>query len=216
VCSAVACSAVTKKANDLTTVTLGSDVLSPVQIERTMMLGPERLPGCLNISLTLPSSNTTVAMQSTDSGCTLTVGQPDLTLFDEQDIEKARNEIGSFDVDGVQSGEIIVQKVELWDADGTPLSLSQYVASLSVQVDGETLLDKTAASALEGNAGVTSQLPDSIIEKLKSSVKNGQPATADVSLTLWLQAQTLTNLPGALKMNLVLQPELEVNLAQAL
>jgi hypothetical protein len=51
---ATGCSAVAKKADELATVSVGADALSAVQIERSMMLGPERLPACLNLSITLP------------------------------------------------------------------------------------------------------------------------------------------------------------------
>lgn len=211
-----ACSAVSDKADEFTTVSVGAEALSPVQIERTVMLGPERLPACLNLSLTLPSSNTTVSMQNTAGGCALSLQQPDITLLDEQEIDKARSQIGPFDVDGVRRGRVSVQQLELWDANGTPLTLSEYVASVSVQVDGDAVLDKTPATDVEGGTQLTRQVPDSLVQKIKDAVKNGQPATADVALTLWLQAQTLTNLPGGLKMNLVLQPELDINVVDAL
>jgi hypothetical protein len=215
---AAACSAVSKKADELVTVSVGADSLSAVQIERSMVLGPAKLPACLDLSITLPSSNTTVAMQNTDAGCTLSLQQPGLTLFDQQEIENARDQVGPFDVDGVRSGKVSLEKLELWGPDGAPLSLSQYVSAISVQIDRQVLLDKSPTSSLllQGDAKLTSQVPDSVIDKLKSAVKSGQPATADVSITLWLQAQTLTDLPGALKLNLVLQPELEVNLVDAL
>jgi len=214
--AAVGCADVSDAASDLTTITVGADALSAVQIERSMALGPERLPACLELSITLPSSNVTVAMQPTAAGCSLTLSQPDLVLFDEQEIARARDEIGSFDVDGVRSGSVTVEKLELWGADGVPLSLAQYVEALSVQVDGQVLLDRTAPAALEAEEGLTRRLPDPLIEKLKASVKNNQAATAEVSVTLWLSGQTLTNLPGSLKLLLVLQPQLEVNVIKAL
>jgi hypothetical protein len=210
------CSNVTDKASDLTTVSVGADTLSAVQIERSMALGPTRLPACLNLSITLPSSKTTVAMQSTDAGCSLSMTQPDLVLFDEPAIERARTQLGAFDVDGIRSGSVSVEKLQLSGADGASLSLSQYVDALSVQVDGQTLLDRTPASALQGDEPLTRRIPNPILEKLKTAVKSHQAATADVSLTLWLHGQTLTDLPGALKLLVVLQPQLEVSLLKAL
>jgi hypothetical protein len=155
-------------------------------------------------------------MQTTDTGCTLSVSQPDLVLLDEQEIEHARDQIGPFDVDGVRSGSVVVKKLELSSGDGTALSLSQYVDALTVQVDGQTLFDRLEPAALEGEPDLTQQLPDSIIEKLKSSLANNQVATADVSIMFWLHGETLTNLPGVLKVLLVLQPQLEVSLIKAL
>jgi len=213
---AMGCNDVSDAAADLTTITVGADALNAIEVERTLTLGPERLPACLNLAITLPASNTTVAMQTTNGSCTLSVGQPGLVLFDEQDIEHAREQVGSFDVDGIRSASVVLENLELSDEDGAPLALAQYVDAITVQVDGQVLLDQVQPAVLEGDAELSRQLPDSIVEKLKGSVKTNQVATADVSLTLWLHGPTLTNLPGKLKMLLVLQPKLEVNLLKAL
>lgn len=210
------CSAIAEKADDLTTISIGADQLSAVQIDQSMTLGEGQLPACLPITITLPSSNITVAMQPTDAGCSLNLHQPDLVLLDQAEIATAREKTKHFDVDGVRSGSVAVEKLELHTADGAPLALSEYVTALSVQVDGQTLLDGITPAALEGETGLKRELPSSIIDKLKTSVKTNQSTTADVSVTLWLQAQTLTNLPGTLKMLVVLQPELEVNIIDAL
>lgn len=210
------CADVTDKASDLTTISVGAGELDAVQVERTMTLGPGPIPACLDISLTLPSSNTTVAMQSTDDGCTLRVTQPGLVLFDQQEIERARDQLGPFDIDGIRSGSVTLNELELSGGDGTALALSQYVDDVSVQVDDQMLLDRTRTADIESDDKLTRQLPGPLMDKLKASVANDRPATADVSVTMWLHGPTLTDLPGSLTMSLVLQPQLEVSLLKAL
>lgn len=211
----VGCGDLTRRADDLVTVSVGEDSLRAVEIDREVMLGPERLPACLDVSITLPSSSTTVAMQNTDAGCALTVQQPDLVLFDQQEIEDAREQIGPFDVDGVRSGRVAIQELLLSTSEGSTLLLSRYVDAVTVEVDGEAVLDRIPATELEDHPELNPKLPDSLIEQLKEAVRNNQPATADVSLTLWLNDQVLTELPGSLKLHLVLQPELQVNIIQS-
>ncbi|MEY4582230.1 MAG: hypothetical protein RL701_6933 [Pseudomonadota bacterium] len=215
---AVGCEAINNTADDLTTISVGVNELSAVQFDKTMDLGQGDVPfpGCLSISVTLPSSHTTVAMLPTANGCSLTVHEPALVLLDEQEIAKAQKAVKGFDVDAVRSGRIELQKLALWRPDGSQLGLAQYIDAVTVQVDGEVLLDRIAPSALEGGADLTRDMPASIIDKLKASVKTSQSTTADISLTLWMHEQNLITLPGTLKLQAVLQPELKVNVVDAL
>lgn len=105
-----------------------------------------------------------------------------------------------------------LQKLELSTAHGSPLRLADYVTFVSVQVDGQVVLDRVAPGELEG---LSRQLPASVIDKLRSSLTNNQVATADIVLTLWLSAQTQLSLPDNLTMLLVLQPLLQVNVVDA-
>ncbi|MET0385874.1 MAG: hypothetical protein ABW321_07940 [Polyangiales bacterium] len=202
---------------ELTSVEVGADALSTVDLEREVTLAPTRLPSCLDVELNEPSSSTTVAMQSTPAGCTLTVHQPDLILLDADEVEKVREASQPFDVDAVRSGSVVVKKLELNDGEGEPLVLSRYVTALSLQVDGETLLDRVNPSLLDEDSDteLTRELPGSVIDKLKTSVDTRQIATTDVALTLYLQEQSLTSLPGQLKLRLVMQPQLAVSLVDA-
>jgi hypothetical protein len=209
------CSNIKNAANDAVTIELGADSLSPIQFDQSVTLGPAKLPACLDASAALPSSETTVALMRTDGGCMLTVTQPNLVLADAQTIARARKAKGSFDVDGVRSGSIELQKLDLSLGDGSALKLSDYIDAVSVEIDGEALLDQTATAELEGNAKLTRELPAPIIAKLKRALTNNQVATADVVLTLWLGGQALTNPPDSLKMLLVLQPTLKVNVVDA-
>jgi len=209
------CGAIEDGVDDLATVGIGREALSEVRIERTVDLGPARLPACLPVSITLPSSNITAALSPTGEGCTLTVRQPDLLLFDQEEIEQARSDVGNFDVSGIRSASVVVDQVEIADADGAPLALSRYISALAAQIDGATLLDRTEPGVLEGDAELTRKLPSSLVDKLKAAVKSNQPVTADVSVTLWLRAEALTELPSMLSMLVVLQPQLEVNVVDA-
>jgi hypothetical protein len=213
--TSLGCGAIKDGVDDLATVGIGRDALSAVRIERSIDLGPARLPACLPVSITLPTSNISATLAPTNEGCTLTVRQPDLQLFDQQEIEQARRDIGDFDVDGVRSASVVVDQVQIAGADAAPLALSRFIDALAVQVDGAQLLDRTAPSAVEGDAELTRKLPSSLVQKLKASVKSNQPVTADVSITLWLRAEALTELPGMLDLLVVLQPQLEVNVVDA-
>jgi hypothetical protein len=208
------CGGVSNAVDELATVEVGTDALPVVQFERSVTLGVDRLPGCLDFSVTLPSSTTMVALANTADGCALTVAQPDLVLIDEQAIERAREQSGPFDVSGIRSGSIELQKLELATAEGAPLSLADYVDALSIQLDSALLLDRVAPSELQGDAQLTRELPSEIIDELKASLTNDQPATAHVVLTLWLR-DSRTELPETVKLLLVLQPQLEVNVVDA-
>jgi hypothetical protein len=211
----VNCASVSDKVDDLATVELGPDVVSPIEIERSVELGAGTVPACLDFSATLPSTNTTVALKNGAKGCELTLGQPDMVLMDEAALERARDESSSFDVSGIRGGSIEIQKLELSTTDGSALKLADYVDAVSVEVDGDTLLDRVAPSELQGDANLTRQLPASVIDKLKASLRNDQVAMADVVLRLWFRGESLPRLPDSLHMLLVLQPTLEVNVVAA-
>jgi len=172
------------------------------------------LLACVPIQLKLKERNATVALQPSAAGCSLTLHQPELVLFDQDEIKQARKKAGPFDVDGIRGGSVALMKLELATGEGEALALSQYVDAISIQIDGIMLLDKMPPEMLQEQ--LQRKLPDDLIAKLKSSVKNDQPAMADVVLTLWLQPQAIQNVPTSLNVSLELQPELEVSLIDAL
>jgi hypothetical protein len=209
------CADVSEAVDDAATVTVGADSLRAVEIERSMRLEAARIPGCLDFSATLPSSDTTVALSNGPMGCALTVEQPDLVLLDEQAIERAREEVGNFDVDGIRSATLEVQSLDLSTADGTPIALSEQVDAITLILDGEVLLDRVAASELQSDAMLARELPASLIDKLKTSLKANRAAKADVVISLWLRSDGLPDLPDTLNMRVVIQPELQVNVVDA-
>jgi hypothetical protein len=105
-------------------------------------------------------------------------------------------------------------QIELLTGENQPLVLEKYVDAVTVAVDGAVLLDRVSPDALQ--EPLKRKLPESLINKLKSAVKSDQPATADLELTLWLNALVITNVPTSLSLSLVLQPELEVSLLEAI
>jgi hypothetical protein len=211
----VGCAGVSEKAADWTTVSLGADSLQAVQIDESVMLAAQPLPACLPIVLNLQKEDATVTLQPSGADCALTLHQPKLVMFDKDEIYKARQKAGPFDVDGIRSGSVELMKLELLDGDRQPLALAQYVDAVTVQVEGETLLDKMSPAEIEREPLVR-QLPTSLIDKLKQAVKTDEVATVDVVLTLWLRADAIPTIPTALSFSLVLQPELEVSLLEAL
>jgi hypothetical protein len=212
----VSCSDLSDAADDIATIDLGGEQLSPIEIERSVELGAARLPACINVGGTVPGSSTTVALMNSPEGCVLTVAEPDMVLADQQTIDRAREEKGAFDVDGIRGGSIELESLQLTAANGSPLDLADYVAALSVEVDGDVLLDRIEPKSLTADAKLTRKLPDPLVEKLKSALANNQPATAELVLKLWLTDRTLADPPDALSMRVVLQPTLEVNVVDAL
>jgi hypothetical protein len=212
----VSCNSLRHTADEIATIDLGADELSPIQIERSVELGPARLPACIDVSGNAPGSSTMVALANSPDGCVLTVNQPDMVLADQQTIERAREEKGSFDVDGIRAGSVELESLKLTAADGSALDLAAYVSAVSVAVDGNVLLDRIDPRSLTGDANPTLDLPDPLVEKLKSALANNQPATAELVLQLWLTQRTLADPPAAFNMQLVLQPKLEVNVVDAL
>lgn len=211
------CDDIRQTADAATTVRIGADQLSSVAIERTVSLPVDSLPICLNVMLTLPPDNTTVRLIKNDSGCALSVDQPDVVLLDQQEIQNARQRTKGFDIDAVRRGSFSLEQVELWTDQGAPLDLARYVDAVSVQLDNQALLDRIAPPMLNGSDGqpLTKPIPATLLDKLKSAVKSNQEAKAEVTLTLILHGETLSDLPAGLKLRVVLQPELEVNVVDA-
>jgi hypothetical protein len=209
------CADVSEAVDDAATVEVGAESLRAVEIERSMSLGIDRIPACLDFSATLPSSNTTVILSNSSTGCSLTVEQPAMVLLDEQAIERAREQSGDFDVDGIRGASLEVQQLELSTAESEPLELSRYVDALTVSVDGEVLLDRVASSELQADTALTRELPTSLLDKLKTALKANEAATADVVIALWLSNDGLVDLPETLRMRVVLQPGLRVNIVDA-
>lgn len=211
----VGCADIRETAADITTITLGSEYIKPVQIDQSVKLSDQPIIACIPIEVALPERNAVVSLQPSAAGCALTLSQPALTLFDKKQIDNAREQAGRFDIDGIRGVSVELMQVELLDADDQPLPLEQYVDAVTVEVDGSVLLDRMAPDVLL-NEQPKRKLPAPLLEKLKTSVKNGQPATADVVLTLWLSSWVIQDVPTALKMTLLIQPELEVSLLEAL
>jgi hypothetical protein len=213
----VGCAAVAETASDITTVSVGSDSLKAVQIEQSVKLVDQPvLPACLPISLDLPDRNAVVALQPSAAGCALVLTQSDLVLLDKAEIEKARDQAGPFDVNGIKTISVSLMKLDLKTGEGATLPLDEYADAVTVEVDGDVLLDKVAPDALQSGETLKRKLPDALVDKLKGAVKSGQAATADIVLTLWLRGAIITNVPSALSFTVTLQPELEVSLLDAL
>jgi hypothetical protein len=211
----VGCADIRESAADITTITLGSKYIQPVEIAQSVKLADQPLVACIPIQIDLPERNAVVSLQPSAAGCALTLRQPGLVLFDKKQIDNARKQAGSFDIDGIRGGSVELMQIELLTGDNQPLPLAKYVDAVTVEVDGSVLLDKMKPAALETEE-LKRKLPDALVEKLKASVKNGQPATADVVLTLWLSGLVIQDVPTSLNMTLVIQPELEVSLLEAL
>jgi hypothetical protein len=213
----VSCADLRETADATTSVRLGAEALSPIDIERSMTLGVDSLPICLDVMVTLPPDNTIVRLNKTNNSCALTVSQPGMTILNQQEVQKARQRSGNFDIDAVRRGSVTLEQVELWTDEGAPLDLGRYVDAVSVSIDNESLLDRVPPASLLEDDGdpITRPLPANLLNKLKTNVKANQPATADVSLTLILHGETLSGLPGGLKLRVVMQPQLEVNVVDA-
>jgi hypothetical protein len=206
------CHAASSAVDDAITVEVGAESLQAVEMDRSITLDGARIPDCLDFNATVALTNTTVALNNTPRGCTLTVEQPDLVLLDEHAIERARQEAGDFDVDGIRSASLELQTLELSTAEGTPLALSQYLDAITLIVDGEIVLDRVSASELQA-AALARELPEPLMEDLKASVKANEAARADVVISLWLR--TPSELPDTLRMRVVIQPTLQVNVVDA-
>lgn len=210
----VGCADIRETAANITTITLGSDSLSAVKIEQSVKLADQPLIACIPIQLQLEQQNATVSLQPSAAGCALTLNQPGLVLLDKKQIEQARKQVGSFDIDGIRGGSVELMQIELLTGEGQALELEKYVDAVTVAVDGAVLLDKVSPDALQ--EPLKRKLPDALIDKLKNAVKRDQPASADIELTLWLNALVITDVPTSLSLSLELQPELEVSLLEAI
>jgi len=208
------CADLRETADATTTIRL-DDELSPVEIERTVVLGVDSLPLCLDVSLMLPGQTTTVALKRTSDTCAFTVTQPDLLILNQQEVENARRQSGNFDIDAIRRGSVSLLQLELWTDQGAVLDLSRYVDAVSVQIDNDVVLDRVTPEALMSAEPVSRPLPANLLNKLKTAVKSNQEAKAKVSLILILAGETLSDLPAGLKLRVVLQPQLEVNVIDA-
>jgi hypothetical protein len=209
------CAAASDAVDDAITVEVGAESLKAVEMDRSIVLPGTRIPACLDFSATLPSSTTTLTLSNRSMGCSLTIDQPALMLLDEHAIERAREQAGDFDVDGIRGATLELETLDLSTADGARLELSQHVDAVTLVVDGEVLLDHVAASELQADARLTRKLPAPLIDKLKTSLEANQAATADVAISLWLRGSRLADLPDMLNMHLVMQPKLQVNVVDA-
>ena len=208
----VACAA----AEDLVTINIGAGDLQTVKIDQSLQIGDTpQIPSCIPIPITLSQDNASAELMPVAGGCALTLSQTDLVIVDQNEVENARKQAGPFDIDGITGARVELMKLSLQNQDGSALPLAQYVDAVTVQVDNDTVLDKTAASELQNNTP-KADLPDALVNKLKSAVKSNHPATADVKITFWLDGAKLLQLPTALSISAVIQPELDVNVIKAL
>jgi hypothetical protein len=206
------CAATSDAVDDAVTVEVGAESLQAVEMDRSITLDGARIPDCQDFNATIPVTNTTVVLRKSPGGCTLSVQQPDLVLLDEHAIERARAKAGNFDVNGIRSCTLQLQRFDLSTADGAALALSQYIDGITLVIDGEIVLDHVSASELQA-AVLARKLPAPLMEKLKAAVKANQAAAADVEFSLWLRAPA--ELPDTLDMHVVLQPTLQVNVIDA-
>jgi hypothetical protein len=203
-------------AEDLVTINLGAGDLQTVKIEQSLKIGDTpQIPSCIPIPITLSQANASAELEPVADGCALTLSQTDLVIVDQKEVENARKKAGPFDIDGITGAHVELLKLNLLNEDGSTLPLAQYVDAVTVQVDNQVVVNKIAASALQ-NDTPKADLPDSLVDKLKSAVKANHPATAAVKITFWLDGAKLLQLPTALSVSAVIQPELDVNVIKAL
>ena len=210
----VGCADIRDTAEDISTVTLGDDFIQPVEIDQSVALTDQPLVACIPIQIDL-QENASVSLQPSSAGCALTLRQPELVLFNKKQIDDARAQVGAFDIDGIRAASVELMQIKLRSGDGQALPLDHYADAVTLEVDGAVLLDKIAPDTLQ-TAPVKRELPSALLAKLKSSIKNGQPAQAEIVLTLWLRGVVIQDVPTSLDITLVLQPELKVSLLKAL
>jgi len=206
------CAVASDAVDDAVTVEVGAESLQAVEMDRSITLDGARIPDCLDFDATVPLTNTTVMLRKSPGGCTLAVQQPDLVLLDEHAIDRAREKAGNFDVDGIRSCTLELQRFDLSTANGAALALAEYLDGITLIIDGEVVLDHVSASELQA-AALARRLPARLMEKLKTAVKANQAAVADVEFSLWLRAPV--DLPDTLDMHVVMQPTLQVNVIDA-
>jgi hypothetical protein len=203
-------------AEDLVTINLGKGDLQTVKIDQALKIGDTpQIPSCIPIPITLSADNASAELKPVADGCALTLRQTDLMIVDQKEVDNARKQAGPFDIDGITAARVELMKLNLLNEQGGTLPLAQYVDAVTVQVDNDTVIDKMAASELQ-NDTPKAELPDALVEKLKSAVKASHPATADVQITFWLGGTKIVQLPTTLSISAVLQPELDVNVFKAL
>jgi len=206
------CSGASQAVDDAATVHLGAGALQSVEFDHSMTLEVDRIPDCLDFNATLESTRTTVELSNSPAGCMLTVEQPDLQLLDEQAVDRARKQSGNFDPNGIRRAGLDVMQFELSTAKGEPIPLAQYFDTLTIIVDGQAALDHVAIAQLEAG-DLSCELPEELVAKLKTALKDKQPANADVAIALGIHSGAV--LPDSLELRVVLQPELWVNVVDA-
>jgi hypothetical protein len=202
--------------DNLTTITLGAEAFSPIRVERTVELGATRLPACVDAKISDDASQATAQLQKTSGGCVLSIEQPNLVLLDSEQAQHVRDQSGRFDIDGVRAGSVELQTFQIQNADGTPVDLGKYISSVSLELNGEALLDHVNPSSLGGDPQRQLTLPTSVVEELKDAVKTNQTATAEVAVSLVLTNAAMSDIPSSLNVLIVMQPELEINIIKAL
>lgn len=213
---ATACSAA-NVVNDAATITVGSGQISPIDIDRSITVGLDRIPACIEGSVMLPDSGAQLSVANSPNGCALTLTEPNLVLLDRAEAEQAQNQSGPihFDADGIKSGKIMLQSLEVTGADGQPMDLSRTFESVSLTIDGQPMLTRIDPGALQGDSQLSRELPDPILQEVRSAIRNDEQATAQVSLTLVLSDSALSQPPDELDIHAVVQPEFRINVLDA-
>lgn len=204
--------------DNLTTITVGEGVLDPIQVQRSVDIGPTQLPDCVNANASAGSDagQAQAQLQKTAAGCELSVEAQNVVIMDPATAQRVRDQSHGLDIDSVKGGNLEIQTLQLQNAQGAAIELGQYIASVSLALDGQVVLDHVNPSALDDASHNTLNLPDSVISELKDAVKNNQTATTAVAIDLVFTSAAMTSLPTGLNLQIVLQPELEISLIKAL
>jgi len=205
--------------SNLTTIRLGAGELPEFKVDREYPLAAQNLQSCPAGTKTVTDPRTseslTIEIAKTTGGCSLAFAQPQMVLFDEKEARAASSKLQGVSIQGLKSAAMLIKDFALTDENGTAIDLETRLSAFAVTIDGDELFNRADILALS-NGPVRKEISGALLDKLVAGVNNGTAVTTDVEARAEFPDSAMSNLPGSLHVVTTLQPEVDLDVADAI
>lgn len=196
---------------DLVTVDVGRDRIAPITFEREVVLGGGALASCPAGERTLSPDGAlggSASIAPIVSGCFARLVLRDALFVDREAIIRIAEATEGFDTTALVGLDVEVDALAI-EGDGAALG-SERISELGVLLESEEVL---AAPSPEDVTGDRVALPEPVVDAFLESVELERELRVDVEVRLTFREGAA--LPERLRVRLVLQPILRVDVVRA-
>lgn len=196
---------------DLVTIDVGRDRISPITFERELVLGGGALASCPAGESTLSPDGAlggSASIAPVASGCLARVVLRDALLVDREAMGRIAESTEGFDTTALVGVDAEVDELAI-EGDGVTLG-SETIAALEVRLESEPVLEAPSPESVEGDRVA---LPEPVVDAFLESVDLRRELRVDVEVRLTFREGA--PLPDRLRVRLVLQPILRIDVVRA-
>lgn len=196
---------------DLVTIDIGRGRIAPIEVNRELDVGGGTLLGCPKIERSFAAEGAASASASltpVTTGCRARLRLEDALLVNRANIERIGGMLAGFDRTALVGIDVEVDELAL-DGDGERLE-SDSTHELSVLLDEQIVLSAIEPESVPGRREA---LPESVVDAFFRAVDAEEALRVDLELQLTFREGA--RLPDTLRLHMLLQPILRVDVIRA-